>query len=136
MPSFAAIFDRLVDRHRKPGGRPYSNQDIASALAEHGVEVTQSYIWMLRRGERVDPRASVLVGLGRVFGIPAGYFLDVETYRRIERQWADQGVEEKIPVMREKQVLLRQVTELSPEISDLFGELIGRVRELENRSDA
>lgn len=139
LPPFAELLDGLFKRHTKPNGRPYANDDVASWIeANQGVSISQSYIWMLRNGTRDDPRRSHIEALAAFFGVPAGYFMDEATYREVERDRTATSMPQsdiKVPQARAGQpgVLLRQVSNLSPALRSIVGELINHVSELDSR---
>jgi ESX-1-secreted protein regulator len=134
MPPLAEILETLFDRHRRSDGKPHTNEEVASAIREAGTDITQSYIWQLRHGQRADPRGSHLKGLATFFGYPAGYFLDVGTYRAIERQWQSGKVDPTAAVPHQTTAMMRQVEELSPQMQSVLGQLIVSVqRELHNK---
>ena len=127
MPSFAQLLEGLFERYRKPNGRPYSNEDVANAIRRTGTHITQSYIWMLRRGDREDPRGSHIKALAAFFGVPAGYFLDREVYQSIV-----DGIQ-PIPAPRPKpQFMLRQLEAMSSTSQNLLSAFVSRLGELED----
>lgn len=91
--SFAEALSFLIDKRTREDRKPYSDRDISQALKDAGVEVSYSYIWMLRSGKKTDPRVSVVNGLARFFAVPSGFFLDRlvhdEWVRRIKHSAAD-----------------------------------------------
>jgi hypothetical protein len=127
MPSFARLLEDLFERYRKPNGRPYSNEEVANAIRGTGTHITQSYIWMLRRGDRDDPRGSHIKALAAFFGVPAGYFLDGDVYQSIV-----DGIR-PIPEPRPRpQFMLRRVEAMSSESQQLLSEFVYRLGELED----
>ena len=124
MPSFAELLDGLFRRRRKADGRRHTNDEVAVAIKATGVDISQSYISMLRNGDRVDPRGSHIKALAQYFNVPAGYFLDQETYRSIE----DESVSVQVPDQR---VRLRGLGPISQESRQLLESMAQRLSQLE-----
>ena len=66
------------------GGR-WSNVEMASRLADQGIETTPAYIGMLRRGRRSHPSLAIINGMATIFGVPTAYFYDAAVAERLDR---------------------------------------------------
>lgn len=93
-----ALFERIP---RSPGThRLFSNETVASALADRGITVSSGYISHLRTGRKTNPSARLVGGLASVFGVDAGYFYDGDLAARVVDQLdqlaaiRDSGVED------------------------------------------
>jgi len=76
-----------MERGRPNRDVPWSLQQVCSAMAEHGVSITPSYLSNLRRGGRTEPSSTVLRGLAKVFDVHWTYFMaDDEEAAAAERQ--------------------------------------------------
>jgi transcriptional regulator with XRE-family HTH domain len=114
--------------HPKDRG-PYTNTEVAAALAEEDPPVSMSrvYLWQLRTGQRDNPTRQRVEALARFFGVPTNYFFDDDTARKVGgelellRQMRDSGVQ---------QVAMR-VAGLSPESLQTVLEVIDHVRKSE-----
>ncbi|MEW1683185.1 helix-turn-helix domain-containing protein [Streptomyces sp. NPDC093594] len=84
--SFADKLNRLFTTVRPDPSHEYSNEQVASAIREGGVPISQSYIWQLRKGRKTNPTLRHLQALAKFFGVPAAYFVDDSTRARIEEQ--------------------------------------------------
>ncbi len=130
-PPFAEALNLLFDKRRRPDGRVSSNEDIAAAVRANGGSITQSYIWMLRNGQRTDPKGSHIRALAEAFDVPAGYFLDAQVHEQVRAE-LDGGAGGRTSP-EAAQVLLRRVTEMSPRHQNLIMQMIEHVSELEER---
>ncbi|MGW0517766.1 helix-turn-helix domain-containing protein [Crossiella sp. NPDC003009] len=126
LPPFAEALNLLFDKRRRDDGRMFSNEDIAAAVRANGGSITQSYIWMLRNGQRDDPKGSHIRALAEAFGVPAGYFMDAQVHARVRAELVGEA-----PPSEVSQVLLRRVDELSPQHQHLIMAMIDHVRDLE-----
>jgi transcriptional regulator with XRE-family HTH domain len=131
MPSFGHLLEGLFDRRRKPNGRPYSNEEVAAAIRSTGVDISQNYIWCLRKGTRDDPRGSHIKALAQFFDVPAGYFLDHEIYRSIVDEPEPIPMPRARPVVK-PQLMLRQLEAMSPESMQLLTDMADRLMQLED----
>lgn len=128
LPPFAEALNLLFDRRRRPDGRKFSNEDIAAAIRANGGAITQSYIWMLRNGQRDDPKGSHIRALAAAFDVPAGYFLDEPVHRRIRAELHG----ERPPVTADNE-LLRRTEALSPQAQQLIMVMIEQISALEKQ---
>ncbi|GAA2813126.1 XRE family transcriptional regulator [Crossiella cryophila] len=127
-PPFAEALNLLFDKRRRADGRMFSNEDIAAAIRANGGAITQSYIWMLRNGQRDDPKASHLRALATAFDVPAGYFLDAPVHERVRAE-----LDGRVAQAGASDALLDRVRELSPLHQHLIMVMIEQVGELEKR---
>ncbi|MEG8279523.1 helix-turn-helix domain-containing protein [Streptomyces sp. AHA2] len=84
--SFADKLNRLFETVRPDTTHEYSNEQVASAIRETGVSISQSYIWQLRKGRKTNPTLRHLQALADFFGVPTAYFVDDVAGARIEEQ--------------------------------------------------
>lgn len=134
IPPLADLLNVLFDKRRKPDGRAYSNEDVASAIRAKGGQITQSYIWMLRRGTREDPKISHLKALADFFDVPSGFFLDADVYEKTMAELSGEPVADRGEAKLER-VMLRRVSEMSPQSRKLVMSMIRHVSELDRATD-
>jgi hypothetical protein len=135
--SFAEALSFLFDKCAREDGKPYSDRDVAQALKDDGVDISYSYVWLLRQGKKDDPRASHIRGFARFFGVPSGFFLDREVHARwVER--IERSKEPAVPAQqrRGQAVLLRNFAGMSARSTSLIEALAAHVIELESEDDA
>lgn len=84
--TLAEKLNHLFETIHPPGRRPYSNEEAAAAIGETGVTISQSYIWLLRKGQRDNPTLKHIEALARFFGVPPAYFFDDHVTDRISQQ--------------------------------------------------
>lgn len=85
--TLASRLTHLFDVVRRPDGREFSNEEVATAIARHqGVKLSGSYVWYLRTGQRDNPTFRHLSALARFFGVPPAYFFDDETSREVDAE--------------------------------------------------
>lgn len=135
--SFAEALSFLVDKRPQADGKPVSDRELSRLLKEIDADASYSYIWMLRNGKKTDPRASVIIGLARYFGVPAGFFLDRAVYdewvQRIERDAEPAEVPAQRGRRRGQAALLRSsFPGMSDQARDLIEALAAHVSELES----
>lgn len=124
----ATKLEHLFHTVRKPDRREYTNDEVAALiLSDQEVQISSSYIWYLRTGQRDNPTFKHLNALARFFGVPAAYFFDEETTERVEAELA------LLVAMKDTEVrdIALRVAELSPASIRTISEVIARVSELE-----
>ena len=84
--SLAEKLNRLFATVRPDGGPEYSNEQVAAAIRETGVHISQSDIWQLRKEKKTNPTLRHLQALANFFGVPAAYFFDNEVTGRVGGQ--------------------------------------------------
>lgn len=85
--ALASRLTHLFDVVRRPDGREFSNEEVATAIArDQGVKLSGSYVWYLRTGQRDNPTYRHLSALARFFGVPPAYFFDDETSREVDAE--------------------------------------------------
>ncbi|MEU1811684.1 hypothetical protein [Micromonospora aurantiaca (nom. illeg.)] len=89
---------------------------MAAALRAKGYTGSAETLRRLRTGEHDNPTASTLTGLGEVFGVGAGYFLD--------------------PVSVEAQMMTRTIDELSDGAREGLAAIIKSTLEMERAARA
>jgi ESX-1-secreted protein regulator len=124
-----AKLEHLFRTVRKPDQREYSNEEVATAIAQdQGETISASYIWYLRTGQRDNPTFKHINALARFFGVPPAYFFDDETTDKVEAELA------LLTAMRDagvRDVALRAAG-LSPASLRTIADMITRVSELEH----
>jgi hypothetical protein len=134
--SFEEALSFLFDKCTRKGGKPFSDREVSRELKALKVDASYSYIWMLRSGKKTDPRASVITGLARFFGVPSGFFLD----RAVHDEWVkriNRGTESaEVPAQRGRRgqaALLRgSFPGMSDQARTLIEALAAHVSELES----
>lgn len=136
--TLADKIDKLFQVVRRPGGAPYSHEDVAKACREAtGESFSATYLWQLRTGRRDNPTKRHLEALAAFFQVPPAYFFQDERSAQIEAELELLGALRDSAV---RQVALRAVT-LSPEglgtVSDIIDAIVrresGRAAEAEGR---
>lgn len=74
--TLAEKIDRLFLVFRRPDGREWSAEAVASAIAEQGDKISGVYIHMLRSGRKDNPTKKHLEALARFFGVDVSYFYE------------------------------------------------------------
>lgn len=93
--SLADKLNHLFATVRARGGQEYSNEQVATAIGEAGVAISQSYIWQLRKNKKGNPTLKHLQALADFFGVPAAYFFDDAVTDRVEGQLAIMKAEQE-----------------------------------------
>jgi transcriptional regulator with XRE-family HTH domain len=126
--TLAAKLNHLFDTVHPAGRGPYSNEEVAALIREHGgPTISATYIWLLRKGQRDNPTLKHVEALAGFFGVPQAYFFDDETTSRVD---AELELLTAIKDLGVQKVALR-VAGLSAKSLDSIAEIIERVRELE-----
>jgi transcriptional regulator with XRE-family HTH domain len=87
LPRFARLLNDLLEAHRKPNGKRYSDQEIATWCAENGAtSFSRTYVWMLRTGRREKPTFEHVEALARFFSVPTEYFGDSDYSRTLQHE--------------------------------------------------
>ncbi|APU14329.1 MULTISPECIES: helix-turn-helix domain-containing protein [Actinoalloteichus] len=84
--SLADKLNYLFSKVRVAGQAEYSNEHVAAAIREQGVNISQSYIWALRKGRSDNPTKRHLEALASFFGVPPAYFFDDAHAARVDAQ--------------------------------------------------
>lgn len=92
--SLGAKLDDLFARVRPRGGE-YSNEHVATAIAETGIPISQSYIWALRKSKKDNPTLRHLQGLAWFFGVPVAYFFEDDVADRVNKQLEELRAEQE-----------------------------------------
>lgn len=83
------------------------------------VRISQSYIWQLRKGRKINPTLRHVQALAKFFGVPAAYFVDTGVAERVDRQLkilaAEQTRRETNEASEDVALLAMRAGELSPE---------------------
>jgi len=125
--TLAGKLDRLFRTVRSPKGGEFSYEEVASAIRDHGVTISHTYIWQLRKGVRDNPTKRHLEALAEFFGVSAAYFLDGDAAQRIDEQL------ELLAALRDnavRQVALRAVGLSRPSLDAIHG-MIEHARQIE-----
>jgi transcriptional regulator with XRE-family HTH domain len=86
--TLAEKIDFLFRKVRNPRGGEYSYKQAAQAIQDNGGEISSSYLWLLRNGERNNPTMKHLEALASFFGVPEAYFFDEKTATDVHEQLA------------------------------------------------
>ena len=130
----AERLDRLFAAVHPADRSPYLLREVVAAVNESAGEdlLSVPYLSQLRRGERTEPSAAIVVGLARFFGVSPDYFFS--DYSSTE---ADEHLE-VAAAMRDhavRQVALRAAG-LSPGALRAILGMIDHARTVENLADA
>lgn len=127
--SLADKLDRLIKIVTPEGGAAPSYSEIARAIDEAAGErvISPSYIWKLHRGEAVNPRLNHLQALAGYFEVPIEYFLNDVVAGRVDEQLR------LLQILKGGAIrnLALRANDLSPEGLRMLGEMIDRLRALE-----
>jgi len=74
--SFAERLNKLFGSVHPAGRKPYTNADVAEALAAAGHSISKPYISQLRSGHRTNPSNETVAALARFFKVKPDYFFD------------------------------------------------------------
>ncbi|TKG61505.1 helix-turn-helix domain-containing protein [Prauserella endophytica] len=77
--SFAEKFSHLIATIHPADRGPYTDQEIAEQL-----HTSRQYVWQLRRGERGEPRQSIVHEITKFFGVPDTYFSDDDVAQTVD----------------------------------------------------
>ena len=124
--SLADKLNRLFALHTSRSGAEYSNEQVAAAIADTGVTISQSYIWHLRKGKKDNPTFKHLQALAAFFGVPVSYFFDDEVTDRVNEQLERLRHERRKldELGGEVQLMAMRAGELSPDRRRLVMELL------------
>jgi hypothetical protein len=126
--TFAGRLNHLFRSVRPDGRREFSNDEVCASIArDQGIRISASYIWYLRTGQRDNPTFKHVAALAAFFGVPAGYFFDEETGRRVEAELAMMTAMQDAGV---RSVALR-AEGLSAASLEAIADVLDRVRQLE-----
>jgi transcriptional regulator with XRE-family HTH domain len=129
--TLAERLEHLFQTVHEAGRREYTNEEVSAAIArDQGERISASYLWYLRTGQRDNPTFRHLNALATFFGVPAAYFFDDAKSEQVEAELA------LLAAMRDagvRDVALRAAG-LSSESLGTIGDVIARVKELEQRS--
>lgn len=126
--TLAEKIDTLFQVFRRPDGREWSAEAVASAIVEQGDKISGVYVHMLRTGRKDNPTKKHLESLAKFFNVDVAYFYDdsltagqLQTELRVHAAMRDSGVRE---------VALR-AKGLSPAAIDQVAALLDYMRRLE-----
>ena len=140
--SLAGRLNHVFATVRRPDGREYSNEQVAQAVADVGVTISQSYIWQLRKGKKSNPTLKHLQALGDFFGVPPAYFFDDGVADRIDEQVellaAERARANGVESGNEAGLMAMRAGELSPDgrkqVMDLL-DVVYRLERAERNAD-
>lgn len=127
-----ALFERAYPASQ---GRPYTNREAAAMIRAKGGQISDVYIWQLRKGLRTNPTKDHLESLADFFGVSPAYFFEQDV---TDRTLSDLSTLETLRRLKPAQVSLRTVLEqegLSAESRELIQQVIQRCLELEGLTD-
>ncbi|TWP51028.1 helix-turn-helix transcriptional regulator [Lentzea tibetensis] len=126
--SLADKLNQLFALHTSRSGQEYSNEQVAVAIADTGVTISQSYIWQLRKAKKDNPTFKHLQALAGFFGVPVSYFFDDTVTDRVneqlERLRSEQVRLNELTKGSEAQLMAMRAGELSPDRRRLVMELL------------
>ncbi|MBF6332431.1 helix-turn-helix domain-containing protein [Nocardia transvalensis] len=132
---FARKLNYLFATVTSTEGREYSNEQVASAITADGVPISQSYIWQLRKGIKVNPTLRHVQALADFFGVPPAYFFDEavtdQVGERLAELRAERGRLAEIAESSEAQMMALRAEELSRKRRRQVMELLDVVYRLE-----
>lgn len=140
--TLADKLNHLFESIHPPRRGPYSNEEVAAAVSQTSVTISQSYIWLLRKGQRDNPTLKHIEALARFFGVPPAYFFDDKVSDRIVQQLEilkeEQARLDEAGSDGEAKLMAMRAGELSPERRRQVKELLDLVYLLEQteRADA
>jgi transcriptional regulator with XRE-family HTH domain len=122
----------------RPAGRskPYTDREVAAAITAQGVEISASYLNLLRTGRKTNPTLRHLQALAQFFGVPVAYLCDDGTVERVDAELA------RLTELRELQdalntpevrVVALKARGLSAASLERLGDIIDHVRQLERQ---
>ncbi|MBA5224539.1 MULTISPECIES: helix-turn-helix domain-containing protein [Streptomyces] len=130
--SLAARLERLFETVHPRDRGPYTNDEVARAIAASGgPTISASYIWSLRTGKKDNPTMRHLEALAGFFRIPPSYFFDEDSSQRISKELS------LLATMRDANVrnVALRASGLSPATLDTIKGFIERARTLEGLPD-
>ena len=80
--AIAKRLEALFATVRGPGGRHFTDEEIAARAVAAGFDISRAYVQQLRRGKRTNPTVRALQGVAAAFGVPLGYFFAEEPATR------------------------------------------------------
>jgi transcriptional regulator with XRE-family HTH domain len=87
-----ALAERLNELFRlsRPGGRPWTNDEVATEIkkSDPEIRVSGAYLSALRNGTRRQPSRDLLAALAKFFGVSPAYFFHSDQADRILQQLA------------------------------------------------
>src|SRR5947209_7315459 len=81
--SLADKINQLFTTMQRSDGRPYTNDEVAETIRKRGGQISGTYIWMLRRGDRTNPTLQHIQALASFFRVDGDYFFDDDHAERI-----------------------------------------------------
>ena len=133
--SFADRLNHLFATITPSPGREYTNEQVAEAIRAIGVQISQSYIWQLRKAKKDNPTLRHVQALANFFGVPAAYFFEDDTTDRVNQQLADLTAErQRLTALANRPqtaVMAMRAGELSTEGLKQVNDLIDVIHRLE-----
>ncbi|RJQ75379.1 XRE family transcriptional regulator [Pseudonocardiaceae bacterium YIM PH 21723] len=123
------LFDTIRDGRLM---RPYTNGEVAKAIAAKGGSISENYLWMLRNGTKDNPTYKHLQAIADFFGVPAGYFFDDAVESRLRDQLATLKAATGSGDIR---LMARRAGELSAESRQKIVDMVEMVYKLEKGND-
>lgn len=85
--TFGDRLNFLFDTVHPADRRPYSNDEVASAISDDGgTRISTTYIWYLRKGYRDNPTIKHVEALAAFFGVPPAYFFNEDTKFQVTQE--------------------------------------------------
>src|SRR5690348_6230445 len=90
--SESVLAERLdhLFRNSRPGGRRWTNDEVAEELKTRNpkIRVSGAYLSALRTGKRLHPSPELQMALAEFFGVAPAYFFDRDHADRVSAQLA------------------------------------------------
>ncbi|WP_224388943.1 XRE family transcriptional regulator [Pseudonocardia sp. ICBG1293] len=84
LPTLAEKINQAFESIHPPGRKPYTNREVVRWLAENKFDddstISETYLSLLRSGERRNPTVRHLQALSRFFELPEEYFISSGRY--------------------------------------------------------
>ena len=129
--SLADKLNALFERVTRRSGQEFTYEEVANAIQEKGVTISQSYIWQLRKGKKDNPTIKHVQALADFFGVPPAYFFDDEATDRITEQLdhlrAEQRRLREITSADDVQLVAMRASQMDPATRQVFAELMASV---------
>lgn len=123
----------LFETVHPPGRGPYSDVEVAAAIEADGVvTMSDSFLYSLRSGRRVNPSLSRLGALAKFFGVDPNFFFDDEVSQAVTEEL------EFVAALRDAGVmgLATRAAGLSEVSLEQLRQMVEHVRRLEGLPDA
>lgn len=122
--TLADKLDHLFQTIRRPNGEQFSYEEVAATITATGEQISQGYIWALRKGKKDNPTYKHLQALADFFGVPPAYFFDDTEANRIDQQLKALQTQQASLATDEAQLVAMRASELTPGRRKLITDLL------------